>query len=335
MSFVNPLREGGKSQPPPLVSPRSHSDGPLRSSKSNDSGLFRPFDSHQMMNGYDSHSRRDRGDNSAVSKVDSEDKRSVQERHLMDRKYDKDSSETVLKTGSPASAFQAFANHISKMESDAKILSHSVSRDAFSIPHSVYSTPLNVPSYNTSLIQSNLQRCDPISGTDYMKSSIKESQNCVSKLDLEEKRKTESRKNVCCSDSECDYSNEEEDQGKQLLIASGPPLKLDTSPKKIKLLSELGLTTFSNKKGKLWKFLKEKVTVAFLKNNKLAGKTECLYLHIKLYIINLLPAQSNCVSLYDSVDHDHPEHPCSEILICIVHCAVISTSMNNNCYFAY
>ncbi|XP_053402473.1 genetic suppressor element 1-like isoform X2 [Mercenaria mercenaria] len=248
MSLVNPLREGGKPRPPPLVSPRAHGDPQSRSSKSNDTGLFRPFDSNQMMNGYDNHNRRDR-ENSTVCKVESEEKKHSHERHLLNPKYEKDTRETTHKTGSSVSAFQTFANHISKMESDAQILSRSVNRDAsYSIPHSAYSTPLNVPSYNTSLIQSGLHRSDQVVGTDYSKSSGHESQNCVSKLDLDEKRKNESRDKTCCSDSECDLSNEEDSQEKQLLISSGPPLKLDTSPKKIKLLSELGLTTFSNKK---------------------------------------------------------------------------------------
>ena len=252
MSLVNPLREGGKPRPPPLVSPRAHGGTSSHSSKSNETSLFRPFDSNQMMNGYDNHSRRER-ENSAICKVDSEEKKHLHDRH-MDRKYEKDSRETILKTGSSVSAFQTFANHISKMESDAQILSRSANREAqYSIPHSAYSTPLNVPSYNTSLIQSGLHKSDPVGGMDFTKSSGYESQNCISKLDLDEKRKNESRDKAFCSDSECDFSNEEDNQGKQLLISSGPPLKLDTSPKKIKLFSELGLTTYSNKKG--WSFI--------------------------------------------------------------------------------
>ncbi|KAL4234326.1 hypothetical protein ACF0H5_005977 [Mactra antiquata] len=260
-SMVNPLRDMGKSRPPPLISPRSQTDNHQRSnssSKNNESGLFRPFDSQQI-NGYESHNsgRRER-ENSLSHKVDVDENRYPSDRQSLDKKYEKDLRDSSLKLSSSSSAFHSFANHISKMEADAQILSHSsVSRDntihVNSVVSSSFSTPLNVPTFNSSILQSNLHRNDrndPIlnaSATDMSKSSLKESQICVSKLDLEERRKSESQGEMYCSDSECEFSDPDE-QNKKLLIASGPPLKLDTSPKKIKLLTELGLTTFSNKK---------------------------------------------------------------------------------------
>lgn len=244
MSLVNPLREGVKSRPSPLVSPRSQTDSHSRSSKHRDSGLFRPFDSHQMINGYDNPlpSRMDR--ENRVCKSEGEDKKCATDQQLHDIKYEKESRNPTLKSNSSSNAFHSLANHISKLETDAQILSHSVTRDnSHSIVQSGYSAPLNVPSYNASILQSHFHRSDPLLGT--------QSQICVSKLDLEaeKRKKSESQTENYCSDSECDFSNEEDNQERQLLISSGPPLKLDTSPKKIKLLSELGLTTFSNKKG--------------------------------------------------------------------------------------
>lgn len=251
--MVNPLRESGKSRPPPLISPRSQTESHQRSSSSskhNDSGLFRPFDSQQI-NGYDSHNsgRRERENSLAYKAEVDESKYLIDHRQNSDRKHEKDSRDSGLKLSSSSSAFHSFANHISKMEADAQILSHSVSRDNLhSVSSSSFSAPLNVPSYNSSMLQSGHHRNDPVLNADISKSSLKESQMCISKLDLEERRKSESQGEVYCSDSECDFSDGE-DQDKKLLIASGPPLKLDTSPKKIKLLTELGLTTFSNKKG--------------------------------------------------------------------------------------
>lgn len=234
MSLVNPLREGGgKAGPPPLVSPRSHGDSQSRSSR-HDSGLFRPFDSQQVINGHDNHSIRRE---SMTSDLDN--RKTNSDRQTLDRKCEKAGKDLTRKSPPVSSAFHTFANHVSKMESEAQILLHSSPRD--SVAHGSQSAPLNVPLYSSSHLQSNIHRDNKLTHAD-------ESRHFVSKLDLEQRRKSESWSEMCCSDSECDYNNEDDEQGKKLLISSGPPLKLDTSPKKIKLLSELGLTTFSDKK---------------------------------------------------------------------------------------
>uniref|UniRef100_T1J0M0 Genetic suppressor element-like domain-containing protein n=1 Tax=Strigamia maritima TaxID=126957 RepID=T1J0M0_STRMM len=78
------------------------------------------------------------------------------------------------------------------------------------------------------------------------------SQQLVSKLDLEEHRLRMSRVNGTCrmeSSESDDEENKAEKRRCQLLtIASGPPLKLDQSPKKLNFLGMFGLTTQQNKR---------------------------------------------------------------------------------------
>lgn len=247
---MNPLREGQKPRPPPLVSPRRPEESHPR--KSHETGLFRPFDSSHIVNGYDSQPDKREQDQISGTKTETAVIK-YNEQNIMDKKYN-NNKDLDSQNRSTTSAFHSLTNHIAKSENESSADLHSVAKETSSsyIRGSAYSAPLNVPAYNMSLLQSSISTKRDLPGSlEGQRQFSQESQNCVSKLDMEERRKSESKgdKSVC-SDSECELGSEDEDdQERKLLISSGPPLKLDTSPKKIKLFSELGLTTFSQKKG--------------------------------------------------------------------------------------
>jgi len=255
-SLVNPLSEGQRS--------RQRSEELMgRSSRPSEAGLFRPFDSQQGINGFEpAASDRDRKERYAsTDNVVKSESPTKYESGALKRKY-KESGDIL---SSPAGAFHTL-NH--RVESEGMSGGHS-SKDNLSGAHgsqtnSVFSAPLNVPMYSTSLLASSMS-CEPIMSTNVLRSSAQaahsltahspsrfdaQSGACVSKLDLEARRKSEPGTQRSCSDSECDSYSEPDGEERRLLISSGPPLKLDTSPKKIKLFSELGLTTYSQKKGK-------------------------------------------------------------------------------------
>ncbi len=77
----------------------------------------------------------------------------------------------------------------------------------------------------------------------------------LSKLDLEEKKMREARMNGMynsddsASESDDETAKDERQKDKLLVIGSGPPCKLDKSPKKLKYLEQFGLTTKEQKKG--------------------------------------------------------------------------------------
>ena len=278
-SLVNPMREGDRLRPPPLISPQGREEPSPRHGKSGESVLFRPFDSKSLTNGYDSSTSEKRDKDSVFHFMDSKkyshDKQSLSH----DRKTsERDPRETdPYKFGSMSSAFCSLDNHVSKVEtSPSSVLRNNQYHPSSSkepphgVQHNSHHTPLNVPSYNTSNVSNMKSITSYQNNGSFNNSSIsshtsniashmssstsanrtRESQPCVSKLDLKEKRKSESQmSDRCCSDSDCEQFSEEESKGRKLLIASGPPLKLDKSPKKIELLNQLGLTTQQQKKG--------------------------------------------------------------------------------------
>ncbi len=77
----------------------------------------------------------------------------------------------------------------------------------------------------------------------------------LSKLDLEEKKVREARMNgmyksdESSSESDDEVAKEEKKMEKLLVISSGPPCKLDKSPKKLKYMQQFGLTTKEQRKG--------------------------------------------------------------------------------------
>ena len=77
----------------------------------------------------------------------------------------------------------------------------------------------------------------------------------LSKLDLEEKKMKEARMNglynsyESASESEDELMEEEGKKQKLLVISTGPPCKLDKSPKKLKYMQQFGLTTKEQRKG--------------------------------------------------------------------------------------
>ena len=256
-SLVAPLSSSERSGPPPLISPKS---GELKPNKSEGS-LFRPFDSKYLSNGYDSqyHER----DKLIHHRAEDEEKKYDSERGLNLGHWSHDQKSNTLpggekslylsKFGSSTSAFHSLDSRVSS----ANMSKHNTESGNVQSSHSICSplhhlsqkeshplttlhnsqTPLNVPAYSAkSLVSSS--------------SFLPESQTCVSKLDLEEKKLNESRSNGSyCSDSDCDMNSDDNEEVKNLLISSGPPLQLDTNRKKMKLLKELGLTTHRHKKG--------------------------------------------------------------------------------------
>ena len=235
--MVTPLRESHHHK-----SHHSSQHEASHSRKSHDSGgLFRPFDSHQIVNGYDrqadkrEHEHGSKKD-SQVTKITDHHHHHHTHHHHSNKKIDNRDSEARVSTESIKSEH---GTH--DIPSETKMTS--VHRSP------VFSSPLNVPTYSMAHLQSTGR--EQLATSEGMRLATQESQSCVSKLDLDERRKSESRAGdkPFCSDSECESDSEDERQGRALLISSGPPLKLDTSPKKIKLLTELGLTTFSHKKG--------------------------------------------------------------------------------------
>ena len=256
-SLVTPLSSSERNGPPPLISPKP---GDLK--PKSEGSLFRPFDSKFLTNGYDNqHHEKEklihhRGDLD-TKKLESE--RGFNVGHLP---YDQKSifppsGEKSLhssKFGSSTSAFHSLdsksVKDLSKHNTDSKNvqsthsicspLHHSSQKESvpFTTLHNSNQTPLIVPAYNAKNFMSS-------------KHLFPESQSCVSKLDLEERKLSESRSNGSyCSDSDCDMDCEDNEDVKNLLISSGPPLQLDTSRKKMTLLKELGLTTHRHKKGK-------------------------------------------------------------------------------------
>lgn len=254
--------------PPPLISPKSE----LKPNKSEGS-LFRPFDSKFLTNGYDSHYHEK--DKPVHHRGDLDDKKLESERglnlgHLShDQKSNRlQSGENSIhssKFGSSSSAFHSLDSHaahdLSKHNTGSKNvqsthsicspLHHSGLKESlpFTSLHNSNQTPLNVPAYNAR---------NHLSGS----SLFAESQSCVSKLDLEEKKLSESRSNGSyCSDSDCDMNSDDNEEVKNLLISSGPPLQLDTCRKKMTLLKELGLTTHRHKKGE---FIETQVSCCYI-----------------------------------------------------------------------
>ena len=242
-----------------MISPKS---GELKPNKS-EGNLFRPFDSKFLSNGYGSQfQERDklihhRGDEDE-KKHSHDSERGLNLGHWShDQKSNLlpcgDKSLYLSKFGSSASAFHSLDSHVSSVDmskhstdstnvqsthSICSPLHHSSMKESLPLStlHNSHQTPLNVPAYSAKSFLSS--------------SNLLESQKCVSKLDLEERKLSESRSNgAYCSDSDCDM-NSDDDDSRNLLISSGPPLQLDTSRKKMKLLKELGLTTHRRKKGK-------------------------------------------------------------------------------------
>ncbi|XP_076374004.1 uncharacterized protein LOC143258629 isoform X3 [Tachypleus tridentatus] len=77
------------------------------------------------------------------------------------------------------------------------------------------------------------------------------SSTVVSKLDLQEKRLNKVRLDGTCQSDASDSDVEERNElGYLFLIKSGPPLKLDLNPKKLKFLEVFGLTTHQKKREK-------------------------------------------------------------------------------------
>ncbi|CAH1780403.1 unnamed protein product [Owenia fusiformis] len=90
---------------------------------------------------------------------------------------------------------------------------------------------------------------------DKMLSAEAPSQPGVSKLDLQEKEIREARLNGTyvsddenCSDTDSIISEGEKKRQKLLLVASGPPMKLEKSPQKLKLFNSIGLATQAKKR---------------------------------------------------------------------------------------
>ncbi|XP_052233715.1 genetic suppressor element 1-like isoform X2 [Dreissena polymorpha] len=236
-SLLNTLHETQRSRQ------RSVDETSGRASKTQETGLFRPFDS-QVVNGYDAHSDQ-RGREKERYSSNSKSESTVR---LSDQKYNQSLQQNSDLHSS--SAFHSINSHMVKSETNSISQLHStIGKEAATMGEgSSYPAPLNVPTYSSSLLQSHFHGNTPIMAASMLRSTESESQNCVSKLDLDERRKSESYgEKPYCSDSECE-SNGSEGHDRKTLISSGPPLKLDTSPKKIKLFSELGLTTYSQKK---------------------------------------------------------------------------------------
>ena len=266
-SLVTPMSSSDRSGPPPLISPKS---GELKPNKS-EGNLFRPFDSKFLSNGYDGqfheHNKliHHRGDEDQKKHGD-EPNRGLNLGHWSHDKKSGvppggDKSLYLSKFGSSASAFHSLdrrvpgvdmsnhatdSNNVQSSHSICSPLHHSGLKESLPLStlHNSHQTPLNVPAYSAKTLLSN--------------SNLLESQKCVSKLDLEERKLSESRSNGSyCSDSDCDMrSDDNEDHASNILISSGPPLQLDTSRKKMKLLKELGLTTHRHRKGKSFIYCK-------------------------------------------------------------------------------
>ncbi|XP_076339729.1 uncharacterized protein LOC143240712 isoform X2 [Tachypleus tridentatus] len=121
----------------------------------------------------------------------------------------------------------------------------------------------------------------------------------VSKLDIEEERLKKARlsENYCSDD--CDSDAEEENQSRlryDLVIKSGPPLKLDLDPRKLEFLETLGLCTHQKRK--------EKELDRFLKCKNL------IHQHI---IIPTLKEHQRCTSPLDEVRSSfNPKNLCRE-----------------------
>ena len=256
-SLVTPMTSSDRNGPPPLISPK-----PGEVKPKSEGSLFRPFDSKILTNGYDNqHHERDK----LIHHRPELDTKKLE----LDRSYNvghvsydpksifPPSGEKSLhssKFGSSSSAFHSLdsksVKNSSKVNTDSKNvqsthsicspLHHSSQKESLPFPtlHNSNQTPLNVPAYNAKNI---------LSSSNVFPES---QQSCVSKLDLEERKMSESRSNGSyCSDSDCDIDSEDNEDVKNLLIASGPPLQLDTSRRKMSLLKELGLTTHRRKKG--------------------------------------------------------------------------------------
>lgn len=73
-----------------------------------------------------------------------------------------------------------------------------------------------------------------------------------SKLDIEEDKLREARAKGMYSSDESDFEDEEDEDKRNerlLLVASGPPLPMERSRKKMRYLGQLGITTTANRKG--------------------------------------------------------------------------------------
>lgn len=126
-------------------------------------------------------------------------------------------------------------------------------------PHAEYSYHLN--SYNnenkdsSSLPHSNKEtRTQDL--TNSSNNFLRHEPQSHSKLDLEEKRIREARMNGEYNSDESENEADEEcgpeerKRQRLLLVTNGPPLKLDTSPKKMKFLKDFGLTSKQKRRGK-------------------------------------------------------------------------------------
>lgn len=240
-SIMNPHRDSHKSRP------QSQQESSQSRKSQETSGLFRPFDSNQVVNGYDRQSDKREQESASGTKRDSHTK--LTDHHLLDKKFDSKDGESRNLTDRSANSHLLLNNQKKSEHGNSNITDLNLTSKGTNLPSSSsLSSPLNVPTYSMAYLQSTGR--DKLVTSESMRLGPQESLSCVSKLDMEERRKSESRTDKpFCSDSECESGSEDNDQGRKLLISSGPPLKLDTSPKKIKLFSELGLTTFSHKKG--------------------------------------------------------------------------------------